>query len=285
MTRMQKSFAQTLSRLAIMPEAKNVLTAFLDVATTSHGRATHYNTRAEQQQAEMSAHSRLLDLDRDVYAAFLTLPGLSDRSVQVGTRNLLSMSGGDGRILDPETERHLITELMRKLPITRALKVMQSFRVGNDAQGILRANNARSRKVILSTLLGSHQLELWAVKYRNKMRECLTHAWGVRVAGIVRSILARPIDQFSDKERSIIGGRVLAHTVIGDAKALECVAFILRSDRDFTLPLLRAFEDAKSDLSAGARLPLEVLEGIRSTYHKDVPHEALIPTYNGMITT
>ena len=89
MTQMQTSFAQTLARLAVLPETKDVLTAFLDVATTSHGRATHYNTRAEQQAAEMSAHDRLLELDRSVYAAFLTLPGLSDRSVQVGTRNAL----------------------------------------------------------------------------------------------------------------------------------------------------------------------------------------------------
>lgn len=276
MTRIQKTFAQTLTRLAVLPEAKNVLTAFLDVATTSHGRATHYNTREEQQAAEIAAHDQLLHLDRDVYAAFLTLPGLSDRSVQVGTRNLLACSSGEDRILDPATERRLIAELMRKLPITRALKVMQSFRLGNRGQGIYKANNARSRKVILGTLLGSRQLELWAVKYRNKMRECLMHAWGVRLTGILRSILARAPGELSDKERSIVGRSVLAHTVVSDAVALECVAFILRSERAFALPLLRAFEDAKSDLSAGKRLPLEVLEGIRSTYHKDVPSESLI---------
>src|SRR6185503_9774848 len=42
------------------------------------------------------------------------------------------------------------------------------------------------------------------------------------------------------------------------------------------LPLLSAFHAAKRDLAAGASLPPEVLEGIRSGFHREVPKEEVL---------
>jgi len=73
--------------------------------------------------------------------------------------------------------------------------------------GMLRAervNNARTRRLILSTLLGADNLEFWAVKYRRKLATALVHAWGRRTASIVRAVLAKPSDGRTDKERQIV---------------------------------------------------------------------------------
>jgi hypothetical protein len=64
--------------------AAQAVCAVLDTATTSMGRATHYNTRDEQQVAEFCAHEDLLKLSRDLYTVLLALPGATDRAMQVG---------------------------------------------------------------------------------------------------------------------------------------------------------------------------------------------------------
>ena len=75
-------------------KAGETVCAFLDTATTSFGRATHYNTRQEQQAAELTAHDALLTMDRDVYAVLMGLPGVTDRARQIGLKKLLSSKRG-----------------------------------------------------------------------------------------------------------------------------------------------------------------------------------------------
>jgi hypothetical protein len=62
---------------------------------------------------------------------------------------------------------------------------------------------------------------------------------------------------------------------------VESLRFIIGADYTnglsiWRFPLLKAFEEAKTDLSKGAILPPEVLEGIRSVYHKDTPKEKVL---------
>lgn len=65
---------------------------------------------------------------------------------------------------------------------------------------------------------------------------------------------------------------------IGDQleTALQSIGFVLGVHDRVDLPLFKAFIGAKTDLSKGRRLPPEVLEGLRSTYHKSVPKETVI---------
>jgi hypothetical protein len=73
-------------------DAGRIVASFVDAAATALGRATHYNSRDEQQKAELAAHEGLLRLDRGLYSLLLTLPGVLDRARQVGIKNLLSTS-------------------------------------------------------------------------------------------------------------------------------------------------------------------------------------------------
>lgn len=264
---------------AVTPKrAGKTVCEFLDAATTSFGRATHYNTREEQQKAEVSAHDGLFAMDRDLYVAFMALPGVTDRSRQIGTKKLLGSSRGDAvGLLTPETEREVIYKLIADLPPQRMLKLFDALRVGNAELGIPKANNARTRKLILRTILSSTKLQLWTVKYRSKVASALRHAWGERMAGIVRAILAKDGHTRTDKDKGILTKQIIRFAGEDNKEALECVAFALGIRKDhFSLPLFKAFVEAKGDLVKGKKLPPEVLEGLRSTYHKEVKKEEIL---------
>lgn len=250
-----------------------VVAAFLDAASTAFGRATHYNTRDEQQTVELAAHRAMIELDRDLYTAFLTLPGITDRARQLGVRILLdtpTTASGAVETERREAERQLCLGILAGLPPQRMLAMFDSMRQKDGSGAIRRVNNSRTRKLILRTLLGSRRLELWSVKYRRKLRRALTHAWGQSTAGIVRSILAKDPAARTDKERRIVD-RAVTRYARDARRAMECVGFVLGVRERLTLPLLRAFVAARSDIHAGKNLPVEVLEGIRGQYHGDIP--------------
>lgn len=277
--------AWSLPTVVSPAEAGRIVVSFLDAAATSLGRATHYNSREEQERAELLAHDALLWLDRDLYAILLALQGVTDRARQVGVKNLLS-TPRDGRrgLLDEDTERRLIARLVDSLPPQRVLKLFDGLRVGSLADGIRKANNARTRKLILRTVLGSSRLELWSVKYRSKLGRALTHAWGVRKTSILRSILGKGEATWTARERAMVAREIDRHASSGVAMARACVAFVLGHRGAESVPLLAAYELAKAELQAGAKLPPEVLEGIRSVFHKDVPKEEVLRITAGSLT-
>lgn len=258
---------------------------FLDTASTAFGRATAYNDREANQAAELAVHDALMTRDRGLYALLLTLPGVTDRARQVGVKNLLGVTGDS--TVGVDVERRVLAHLVAELPAPRLFKLFVALRAGDEKAGIHRANNARTRKLILRVILGSPRIELWAVKYRTKMAEALTHAWGVRTASILRSVLAKEPSTWTSKELTIVRKAI---DRFAPEKSVEkvraCVAFVLRvSGRPPTLPLLSAYESAKTDLSAGRRLPLEVLEGIRSTFHKEVKTADVLALAKESLTT
>lgn len=256
------------------------VTAFLDIAATSFGRATANNTRLEQQDAELKVHDELMTRSRDVYAVLMGLDGLTDRSKQVGLKKLLSTSRAGDQFLTGDIERSILYALLHELPPQRMLKLLDALRFGNEQLGIKKANNARTRKLILRTLLSSPRLPLWAVKYRTKVARALTHAWGSSLTGVIRAVLSKAPEARDEKERKIVHENVVRH--VGSTAsdrllgALQSVGFVLGIRDRLTLPLFTAFVSAKTDLAQGSKLPIEVLEGIRGTYHKDVPKERVL---------
>lgn len=262
-------------------EIGRVVGAFLDAASTSFGRATFYNAKGDQQAAEFTAHEAMLRCDRDLYTLLLMLPGVTDRARQIGIKNLLAHRPAQDSIV----ERQILHSLVAELPAQRTFKLFEGLAASAPGQGIARANNARTRKLILRTILQSSRLELWTVKYRRKMAAALTHAWGQRKTSILRAILARPEETWTPKERAILRkdlDRFVAGTRL---RAYECVGFALGNTNRVNLPLVQAYEAAKVDLAAGRLLPSEVLEGIRSVYHKDAPKGDVVRLTAAHLTT
>lgn len=249
-------------------EAGKRVCAFLDVALTSFGRSTHYNTQAAQKIAETVAHDELLALDPGLYALLLGLDGLTDRCRQRGLWHLLA-SQPMKRSLPSARKREVIEHLVRELPPQRLFKTFDSLRAKSG-----RINNARTRKVILRAVLTARCLQLWVVKYRRKLASALKHAWGQRTTSYLRNALATPLKQ-RDEAQKVALNREIGRFIKPEDQSyvFECVGFALGIRDKLTLPLLRTFEAAKADLQCGAGLPYEVLEGLRSVYHPDVSKE------------
>jgi hypothetical protein len=267
---------------------KTVVCGFLDTVTTSFGRATHYNSREEQQKAELSSHSNMLKFDRSLYTVFLTLPGVTTRSSQIGVKTLLGTprTKEDG-FLNADLERKAIEWLVSNTLPQRVLKMFQAFCIGDESLGIRKANNARTRKLILRTILNAPNLELWSVKYRKKVKAALTHAWGERRTSIIKAILAKPIAAWNLKEEKIIATNIVKHAAYLESSipenlfhTYEYISFILGNAHPLGLrprsALISSFFKARNALFNGKCLPPEVLEGIRSTYHQNAPKETVI---------
>ena len=266
-------------RLTVRPaardEARAAILSFLDVLAVSTGRETFYNSKAEQEQAEAAAHDAVWKINRGLYGAMLALPAASDRSAQLGLARLLDAPRtlDDPSFLSWDEEARLVAVLAERLPPPRLFKMFGEF-------AAKRVNNRRTRTLILRSVLGAgRKLPLWVVKYRQKVRAALRHALGVGVSNGVAKLcgatspaasgyaaMAKYIDKFIPADAD-------------KGEVYQCVAYALGEDRregGWTVPILRATVAARTDLAAGALLPVEVLEGIRSQCHKATPHAAVL---------
>ena len=250
-----------LARLRALPRPElmrlgRAAGAFLDVAGTATGRATFYNTQREQAAAEANTHEALFDLSPEVYVALASLPGTTDHT------RILTIGTVLGR-----TARVPIEHLVEALPPQRMFRLFDQLRHQ-------RVNNARTRRVILRSILDSHRLELWSVKYRRKMARALRHALGRRRASVLASILNKT--DRTGHERGMLARELERHSRLRAGLVHECVAFVFGKETGLTLDLLRRYRAAKSDLDAAEGLPPEVIGGLRSTYHKDVDPAAAL---------
>ena len=225
-----------------------------------------------------TVHSELFALDRGIYTASLLLPGVTDFTRQVGAVRLLRTAQAGG-LLSAEQEAAAMRGLLQLLPPQRMLKMFATVRAE-------RIDNAHTRRLILSTLLGADNLEFWAVKYRRKLATALIHAWGRRTGSIVRAVLAKPAHDRTDKERQIVQRHLhrFGHGVNRD-RTEQCVRFILGDEDGLTLRRLAAFRDAKRNLAAGAMLPFETLEGLRGRFHRDKTSAEVLELTKSQLTT
>lgn len=253
---------------------RRLITRFLDTAVTATGRATVYNSKVEQEAAVEAVHQAVLGIDRGLYAALMCVAGVNDYNRQRAVLHLLDLPYNPHKShwLTLEQETAVITYLAHSLPIQRQLNLFEMLREH-------RVNNARTRKLILRTLLNTDNLEWKAVKYRKKMKAALTHALGEKTAGIIGAILRRWVDSlntangtpsiFPLRDLNIYEHKVGRYTSddIAHTERLKHVLNFLFNGTDDNHFLFVARRDARSQLEHGRVLPPEVLEGLRSTYH------------------
>lgn len=279
----QAAQAAASSRLAVtVGDAQQYgqdLRTFLDTIGTATGRATHYNTREEQVAAELKAHEAMFRYDRLLYGLLLTLAGNTDRAMQLGIVRLLA-DRQDGRAVNLADrmliEERVIAHVLAALPVPRLFKMLVMLRQA-------RVNNARTRRVIRTALLTQDNLELRAVRYRSKFGEALRHVLGPKLSGILRSITAKPVETWSDKEAAIFGREIARFAPEASADLLAAVvAFTLgwkqspSGETDRLPPLFRQYLAARQDLKLGPDLPMETLVGLRGQFHKDLPKTVVL---------
>ena len=102
--------------------AKTIVGKQVSTLLEDTGRASAYHSKSEMDTEAHRAHNAMLDMDRDLYAVLLGLPGATDRSRMRGVENLIgSRSQGKRWLLTDEQEQLLINDLLRNLSVPRVL--------------------------------------------------------------------------------------------------------------------------------------------------------------------
>jgi len=260
----------------LIPEFAQNIKSLLNFTGVSTGRATHYNTLEEQQEKELEVHKSIFKVDRSIYGLLMMLPGVTDHSkMRACTALLGNKYNGEKSILPFDKEKLIIKGLVNLLPSQRSIKLFKQFKKK-------RINNTRTRKLILDYILNSPNLELWTVKYRKKLRDILIHCWGEKKASLVKNLLSRKLkDDISEREINILDN--LDSSL--DLKKTECINFILGGKAlSVGSKLITEFHLSSLDIVNGKNLPIETLQGIRSTYHKDTTQEELLSLVKDNLT-
>ncbi len=256
--------------------------SLLNLSGVDMGRATHYSTKEEMEEARIQLHRNVFEIDRSVYGCIFCLPGVTDFGRMKAVTALLSnpWRGSDG-VLTPQHEISIIDYLLDEIQSNRMFNLFVALKEQ-------RVNNSRTRSIIMKKILNSGLLYLWSIKYRHKLKAILEHVWTVQKTGVIKSILAKDQDKPSDKERYILDTYIDKYLNRKTRKLIvyQCISWILgnRIPEQY-FPLAKEFEASKADLKAGKNLPDEVLEGIRSTFHKDAGRDEVIETTKGTMTT
>ncbi len=264
-------FDLNLDHVRDFDRLKDAVITVMNTSGVSTGKGTHYNTREEEMAARQKACEALFEMDRGVYLMIHALEGVTDDSKRTAIKALLmnNWEHYGHSVLDRKVEMQGIWRLTQSLQANRALNLLVEMRAD-------RVNNTRTKqRLILPFILNHPNLEWWAVKYRRKLRGALEHAWDKRTTSVIKSLVGRERTAAEEKGLRERIDRHLKPGVDRD-KVHECIAFILGVDGDYTLPLFRAFKAAKSDIAQGKTLPPEVLEGIRSTFHKNVSQKTIL---------
>ncbi len=232
---------------------------------TDMNRATHYNTLEELQAMRPEVHEQVFSLDRSIYGCLMCIPGTTDISKMVAVTNMLGKPWrNENALLGMDEERMIIDYLVADLPPNRMINLFVSFTDN-------KVNNKRTLKTVLPFILNSDSLEWWAVKYRRKLKNAISHCWGKKMTSAIVRILGKK--RRIRKEHDILNSFIRDHLVRNTSMSVfECIAFIFSAwePTRFTLPLFKKFYGARVNFANASGLPKEVIEGIRASYHPDV---------------
>jgi len=254
----------------------------LNLSGVDMNRATHYNSKEEMEQVRKDLHRRVFELDRSIYGCLFCLPGVTDFARQKAVHAMLGNpwgSNGHDGVLTIDHERKILDYLVDELQANRKLNLFVDLKDG-------RVNNTRTRNTILRHILNNKNLELWSVKYRQKLNKIFEHAWSVRGVGILRNILLKK--RRTQKDKDILASRIDFYlTPISIRRKMDIYKYVSfaigNTDEDFPLALI--YNKAKVKLEDGAKLPPEILEGIRSTYHPTVSRGTVLKATEKTMTS
>jgi len=292
---------KTLQKVINLDSIKNVdknllyesFSNFIEIGSTATERGTFYDKKEDIIEAVKKSHQTLFEINRGIYAISLLMDGTTDFNKIIGITKLLHSDAlKDNSIIDLAFETRIIQYLTTTLPIQRRLKLFKKIKE-------LKINNSRTRNLILYTIFSEpNKLEWWSVKYRKKIYNALEHAWGKKLTSIIGKILydrTPPNFFLNEKEFKILKQNIEKY-VRSDShvkEILPIICFILNNKLNnnelsdfvlFKVPIIRSFIEAKTDIKRGTKLPREVLEGIRSTYHKDISSAEVLELTKGSLS-
>lgn len=131
-----------------------------------------------------------------------------------------------------------------------------------------KVNNNRTKRLILSTVFGSSNLEFEIIKYRSKIKEALSHAWGALTLKVI-SKCREAVDSGVALNSKVLQDIYKFNNHYSNTDLMKLVLFVYgkAEKEDFLntdFKLQRIFFNAKEDVfSEGVeKLPLEIVTGM-----------------------
>ena len=236
---------------------------FINAGSTYLARGTYYDKSGEQEAAIEAVVEQLFHLHRDALLVLGLDPRLSEATkTMIVEKAIRDRHGFDGpRVLTPRGERKLLNILLDQVSFTRALRANIGF-VNS------KINNARTQKM-MRMFVGENITAWRAVKYNQKLWRIIRHSLGAQRFGWLQGFNIIPAEQLRDD----FGQR--------SDETIEAIWFLIMRDHDgaesypWTQQVLRDYYDARHDLDALKRLPMEVATGIAGAFHPEFKVEEL----------
>lgn len=240
-------------------------------------KSSYYDSEKDMVAEGKRLHDSMFNEDRELYTYMLYFKDATYYSKSLIINNLLSNSlhKEENAVLlkrDPEllqVEDALIMNALFNENITHALKMLLSLKDN-------RLNNSRTSRIILQFIFDRGNTDTIAIKYRNKLKQLLIHALGLRT---VNEILERTPNGVKKFEKNI--------AVYNNPYAMEVFDFVFGCEREFKSPKLqeymkmkKAFETNSVNFREPTELPIEVLIGFNNFYKRGYSLTTLVAMGN-----
>jgi len=252
----------------------------ITLASGSRGGATYYHSKAEQDAAIKNAISTLYSHSKELPLILANQNGATGKFIQEALLNEFknTSTGGACYIVNPIdwidngiSDKALLGALYnldRNAGIPYVLRLFMLLKTN-------KINNERARKIALGYIFGNPNLEYNVVKYRNKIKEILSHVYGVKKTSILLSIGEKYVRNggvfANEKELKI------THTLLdkyspnfGGDKLFKILLFIFgKGDKSFytkdEFPIISEYYLATQDITSVTKVPEEILVGLISS--------------------
>jgi hypothetical protein len=262
-----------LSKTQVMSIKKSLIES-LSIASGSKSTATYYHTKDEQVDALKKHVKELYGLSKELPLIIATQKGVTGKYISEVILNEFKQTytGGACNIVNPVdwydggiSENALLLALsnLNDVGITYVLRMFVDLKTN-------KINNERSKKIVLGYLWGHPNLEFFAMKYRNKIKDIFKHVYGELTTSVLLSIAekyceATPI--MEEKEVRNFRKQVGRYSVYSNEKSAKILLFIFgRTDgveyKKDELALLYEYMQAKANIFSTSKVPEEILRGL-----------------------
>ncbi len=266
-----------LSRERLLAIRKSLVDS-LTVASGAKSSATYYHSRDEQVASIKRQVDNLYSLSKELPLIVANQRGVTGTYISEVLLNEFKKTANSGacNIVNPIDwydhkigDKALLGALNKLNEDSGITYVLRMFIKAKEDK----VNNERFRKIVLGFIWGQSNLEFYALKYRNKIREILKHVYGVRKTSILLSIAKNQVRReglyANDKELGIARENLLKYYVDSDIKAYKLLLFIFKEDQGVKykkseFPFLNAYNKAKKDITNITNLPEEIITGLIS---------------------
>lgn len=249
----------------------------LAISSGARSSATYYHKKEDQDKAIRAAIVNLYNQSKELPLILANQKGATGKFIQEVLLNEFKKgtTGGACNIINPQdwydeglSDKAILGALhnLNDNGITYVLRLLKDFSKN-------KINNERARKIALGFIFNHPNIEFNVLKYRNKMKEILTHIYGVKTSSILLSIAKKFVKNGgifeTEKDRLILTKHILKYSSLPGDKLIKLFLFLNKEAKatqfkKSEFPIIFEYWKAYTDVTSVSFVPEEVLVGLIS---------------------